>query len=213
MVADGIYRHTPALSSDIIVRCISLDSALSRHVADVLTALMNEREWLEVEDTVADVIASASVTVEDYYNQMLVGSVFPWLVNPPDGWLLLDGTTYANADYPELSGILPSHLISGANFTLPDVENAFPFGVLAEDDGGQVDGSNTLNLTIGQLPSHTHTYNNPVAGVETIGAGAPAPSIVSATPATSTGSTGSGDDVDKRPLRFGLVYAVFAGRV
>lgn len=213
MEPDGIYRHTPTLLADTRIRCLAFDSGLSGHIGDALTLLSRLDEWVEVGDGIQDIIDAASVTVESFYNDMLIGSVFPWLVNPPDGWLLLDGTTYASADYPELSALLPTHLISGSNFTLPDVEDTFPYGVLDEDDGSQVAGSNILNLTVGQLPAHTHTYNNPVAGVETIGAGAPAPSIVSATPATATSSTGSGDDIDKRPLRFGLVYAVYAGRV
>lgn len=192
--------------------CVSLDSALSKHVGDALTNLTRLDEWLEDGSTVVDVVEAAKITVEDYYNQMLVGSVLPWIVTPPAGWLLLDGSTYALADYPELADILPAHLISSTNFTLPDVETAFPFGVVDEDDGSALTGDNTLNLTTAQLPAHTHTYNHPVAGPETIGAGAPAPSIVSATPATATGSVGSGDDIDKRPKRFGLLYAVFAGR-
>jgi microcystin-dependent protein len=142
---------------------------------------------------------------------MLIGSIFPWIINPPAGWLLLDGSTYANADYPELSALLPGHLITGPNFTLPDVENAFPFGVLDEDDSTAVTGSNILNLTVGQLPAHNHTYTpptltinaeTPVVPIPTAGIGAP----------TTTGNTGSGDDIETRPKRFGLVYAVFAGR-
>jgi microcystin-dependent protein len=107
--------------------------------------------------------------------------------------------------------LLPAHLIDGDDFTLPDVENAFPFGVLDEGSVLAVTGSNVLNLTVGQLPSHNHTYTpptltidaeTPVVPIPTAGIGAP----------TTTGNTGDGDDIDTRPKRFGLVYAVFAGR-
>ncbi|GAH16323.1 unnamed protein product, partial [marine sediment metagenome] len=114
MVFDGLYRHTPEISGDIILRCISLDRALSKHVGDALTLLTNQSEWVEVGDDIEDIIEATSITVENYYNQMLVGSVFPWLVNPPGGWLLLDGQTHLQADYPELSAVLPAHLKSGA---------------------------------------------------------------------------------------------------
>lgn len=193
------------------IRAMSLDIALFPHVGDAITALTNDLEWVEVNDTVADVVAACKAFVESWYGDMLIGSVAPWIVDPPSGWLILDGSTYANADYPELSDLLPAHLISGANFTLPDVENAFPFGVVDEDDGAAVAGSNVLNLTVGQLPAHTHTYTpptltitaeTPVVPIPTAGIGAPIP----------TGSTGSGDDVDVRPKRFGLIYAVYAGR-
>lgn len=193
------------------IRALSFDSALLIHLADAITALTNEWEWVEVNDTVADVVAAAKDSVESWYSDMLIGSVAPWMVDPPAGWLILDGSTYAIADYPELSDLLPAHLISGANFTLPDVEGAFPFGVVEADDAAAVAGSNVLTLTVGQLPAHTHTYTpptltidaeTPVVPIPTAGIGAP----------TATGSTGSGDDIDKRPLRFGLVFAVFAGR-
>lgn len=204
-------RHTPELTGVTKVRALSLDSALFQHVGDALTALTNDLSWEKVGDDIADVVASAKESVESWYSDMLIGSVFPWLINPPSGWLLLDGSTYAIADYPELADLLPAHLIAGDDFTLPDVENAFPYGVSDEDDSTAVEGTNVLNLTVGQLPSHNHTYTpptltinaeTPVVPVPTAGIGAP----------TVTGSAGDGDDIDTRPKRFGLVYAVFAGR-
>jgi len=167
--------------------------------------------WKEVEDTVEDIVASCKDFIEYWYSDMLIGSVFPWIITPPAGWLLLDGSTHASADYPELSSKLPAHLISGANFILPDVDEAFPFGVVDEADGAIVSGNNILNLTIAQLPSHTHTYTPPVLGVEVGAAGPPLLSSTIGTP-IATGATGSGDDIETRPKRFGLIYAVFAGR-
>jgi hypothetical protein len=199
------------LAGEKKIRAMSLDVALFPHVGDAITALTNDFEWVEVNDTVADVVAACKDSVESWYSDMLIGSVAPWLIDPPFGWLILDGSTYSNADYPELSALLPPHLISGPNFTLPDVENAFPFGVVDEDSGTAVAGSNVLNLTVGQLPAHNHTYTpptltisaeTPVVPIPTAGIGAP----------VATGSTGSGDDVDVRPLRFGLIFAVYAGR-
>lgn len=204
-------RHTPTLSGNNKIRAVSLDAALFPHVGDAITALTNDAEWEKVGDDVSDVVASCKESVESWYSDMLIGSVAPWIINPPAGWLLLDGSTYASADYPELSSLLPSHLISGANFILPDVENAFPFGVIDEGDGSVVDGSNVLNLTVGQLPSHNHTYTPPVM---TINAETPVVPIPTAGigSAVNTGNTGDGDDIDNRPMRFGLVYAVFSGR-
>ncbi len=204
-------RHTPALTGIKKIRAMSLDVALFSHFGDAITSLTNDYEWEVVEDDVADIVASAKDSVESWYSDMLIGSVCPWIVNPPAGWLLLDGSTYASADYPELSSLLPAHLVSAPNFTLPNVNEAFPYGVLDEDDGTAVTGSNVLNLTIGQLPAHTHTEIPALAGVDVGGAGPPLPSATVGTPIAS-GSTGDGDDVEARPKRFGLVYAVFAGR-
>lgn len=208
---DGLYRHTPTLSGDIFARCISFDRALSPHVADALTGLTLASNWLEVGDSVQDIIDAATVTVADYYENMLIGTVIPWLSTPPNGWLLLDGSTHAQDDYPELFAVLDASLKSGSDFTLPDVSDAFPFGVLAKADAGAVTGSNTLNLTVGQLPAHTHTYTPPVLTVDAETPTVPIPTAGIGTP-IATGSTGSGDDIEKRPQRFGLIFAVYAGR-
>ena len=206
-----IARQTPVLAGEKKIRAMSIDVALFPHVGDAITSLTNEWVWEEVGDSVADILAACKSGVESWYSDMLIGSVFPWLINPPAGWLLLDGSTYASSDYPELSALLPAHLISGANFILPDVENAFPFGVLDEDDGTVVAGSNVLNLTVGQLPAHSHAYTPPVLTINAETPVVPVPTAGIGAP-TTTGNTGSGDDIDKRPKRFGLVYAVFAGR-
>ncbi|GAH75412.1 unnamed protein product, partial [marine sediment metagenome] len=161
-----IARHTPVLSGENRIRALSADSALFQHIGDAITELSIDWQWVEVGDTVDDIVAASKDSVESWYSDMLIGSVFFWIMNPPAGWLLLDGSTYASADYPELSALLPDHLISGANFTLPDVENAFPFGVLDKDDGTAVVGSNALTLTVAQLPAHNHTYTPPTLTID-----------------------------------------------
>lgn len=190
---------------------MSLDVALFPHVGDAITQLSKTNAWKEVEDTVEDIVAACKDFIEYWYSDMLIGSVFPWIITPPAGWLLLDGSTHASADYPELAAKLPVHLVSGDNFILPDVDGAFPFGVVDEDDGTTVTGSNVLNLTIAQLPSHTHTYTPPTLTVEAETPSVPIPTAGIGAP-IATGATGAGDDIDKRPKRFGLIYAVFAGR-
>lgn len=204
-------RHTPYLSGDNKIRALSIDGALLPHISDAITELTLDGHWEKVGDDIEDVVLACKESVESWYSDMLIGAVFPWIINPPAGWLLLDGASHVSADYPELSALLPAHLISGANFILPDVESAFPFGILDEDDGATVTGSNLLTLTVGQLPAHTHTYTPPVMTITAETPVVPIPTAGIGTP-TATGSTGDGDDVDIRPKRFGLIYAVFAGR-
>jgi len=180
------------------------------HIGDAITKLTNEWEWEAVGDGVGDIVAACKEIVECWYSDMLVGSVAPWMITPPSGWLVLNGSTYAGADYPELFDKLPDHLVVGSNFTLPDVNGAFPFGVVDEDLGAAVAGTNVLSLTVAQLPAHTHTYTPPAL---TIPGGPPPATPVSGVGApTQTGSAGSGEDIDKRPKRFGLIYAVYSGR-
>lgn len=193
------------------IRAISVDIALLPHLGDVITTLTSDWVWELVQDDVDVIVAACKGIVEEWYGDMLVGSVFAWIVTPPAGWLLLDGSTHASTDYPELSAILPAHLISGANFILPDVLGAHPHGVEDEDNAATVTGTNILNLTVGQLPGHTHTYTPPVMTVSAEAPVIPIPTAGIGTP-VATGQAGSGDDIDKRPLRFGLLYAVYAGR-
>lgn len=206
-----IARHTPALTGVTKIRALSIDSALLPHFGDAITKLASAWVWSEVGDSVDDIVSACKDSVEAWYSDMLIGSVATWLSTPPDGWLLLDGSTHAQDDYPELFAVLDDALKSGTDFTLPDTENAFPFSALAKAEAGQTAGENVLQLTVGQLPAHTHTYTpptltisaeTPVIPIPTAGIGAP----------IATGSTGSGDDIDRRPLRFGLIFAVFAGR-
>lgn len=204
-------RHTPTLAGTNQIRAMSLDVALSPHFGDAITQLSNASQWEEIGDSVDDIIAACKASVESWYSDMLIGSVATWLSTPPDGWLLLDGSTYAQDDYPELFAVLDAALKDGTDFTLPDTSNSFPYGVLVKADAGQVEGSNTLNLTVGQLPAHDHTYIPPVLSATAETPVVPVPSVAVGG-STSTGSTGDGDDIDRRPLRFGLVFAVFAGR-
>lgn len=206
-----IARHTPTLTGETKIRAMSLDVALLPHVGDAITQLANGFVWKEVGDSVDDIVAACKASVESWYSDMLIGSVATWLSTPPDGWLLLDGSTHAQDDYPELFAVLDASLKDGTDFTLPDAENAFPFSVLAKGDAGAIAGDNTLQLTVGQLPSHSHTYIPPVLSATAETPVLPVPSVAVGG-STSTGSTGDGDDIDRRPLRFGLVFAVFAGR-
>lgn len=206
-----IARHTPELTGIMKVGALSMDSALTSHFGDAITELSNGWVWEEIGDSVDDIVASCKESVETWYNNMLVGCVFSWLSTPPDGWLLLDGSTYAEGDYPELFAVLDDALKDGTDFTLPEVLDSFPFGVNVKANAGVLAGDNTLNLTLGQLPAHAHDYVPPVVGAEVGGAGPPLPSAVVGS-SIPTSSAGDGDDIDRRPLRFGLIFAVFAGR-
>ncbi|GAH39853.1 unnamed protein product [marine sediment metagenome] len=208
----ALARHTPALTGDIKIRALASDSALLQHLGDAITALTNESQWEPVGDSVADVIAACKATVESWYSDMLVGQITSFVGPAPSGWLELDGSTHAQGDYPELFDKLPSAWVSGTDFTLPDVEDTFLAGVGAGGTAGASGGANTHVLTEAELPAHTHTYTMPVAAPDTIGAGPPVPSVATVTPATPTGSAGSGNAHENMPSYLALVVAVFAGR-
>lgn len=84
-----------------------------------------------------------------------VGDLKPTIrTTPPDGWLMLDGSTFDAGTYPELAAAL------GGN-TLPDFRDRFPIGA-----GGAVGlfgtgGAASTTLSIAQIPSHTHGITDP----------------------------------------------------
>jgi microcystin-dependent protein len=180
-------------------------------VGDVIASLTEPSSWLEVGDTVADVLEEAWDILESYYSDMLIGAVQSFIVDPPLGWLPLDGSTYSGVDYPELFAKLPASLKSGSDFTLPDVDGAFCQGVGSYVDAGQVVGSNSLTLSVAQMPVHDHVYTPPALTVEVETPVVPIPGATVGAP-TTTSTAGSGDPIDIRPLRFGVVWAVYSGR-
>jgi hypothetical protein len=79
----------------------------------------------------------------------------------PTGWLLLDGSTVANAQtlYPDLWAIVPASWQSGAALVLPNAKGRIIIGVdsadTAIDTAGELAGSGLI--VAANLPPHTHT--------------------------------------------------------
>ena len=208
----GIARHTPQLAGKRAVRLLVIDTALLPHVGEAIGALTLESEWVEIEDSISDVVDSAMLSLIAYYDNLMVGSVSSWLISPPLGWLLLDGTTYSEDDYPELFAVLPDGLKSGSNFTLPDMGDQFQAGTSVIAEIGDQAGANTHNLTVAQLPAHDHTYTNPIPNVDLEAPGVPDIIAAGVGPGSTTGLTGSGDDIDNRPEHVLFMFAIYAGR-
>jgi hypothetical protein len=207
----GIARHTPTLSGDKAVRLIVVDTALLPDIGDALTQPSIEAHWLEVGDSIDDIVNSVFETVTDYYNEMLVGLVSQFIASIPPGWLQLDGSTHAKVDYPILWERLPSQLKTSTDFTLPDLTDVFINGATDSSEIGTEGGSNSYQLSIDQLPAHTHTEIPAVLSVDVGGAGPPLPSATPGAP-IPTGSTGSGASIDNRPAYVEMLFAVYAGQ-
>lgn len=112
---------------------------------------------------------------------MSVGTIMPYAgTKEPNGHLICDGRSIATADYQDLFDVIGyTYGGSGANFSLPDLRAYTIIGVNnttlnnGEDPGpgdhtglstrnlNDVGGAETHQLTIPELPSHTHTYNLP----------------------------------------------------
>jgi microcystin-dependent protein len=115
-------------------------------------------DWDEIEKLVANVY-------EEIMNPM-IGYCFPLITGTlPDNCLLLDGSTHAREDYPQLYAVLDGVFIVDAdNFFLPDMRSRIPVGAgtgtgLSAYTVNEQGGSETETLSEAQMPSHFHTTN------------------------------------------------------
>lgn len=209
---DGIGRYTPTLSGSKRIRLIVADTALMPSIGDTLTSLTETWGWKADGDTVETIVNECWAMVSAFYDDMLIGAIFPFFTSIPEGWLLLDGSTYTEAQYPLLFAKLPAQFKSGTNFTLPDCTGRFPMGTITGTETGNTGGQAAINLTVAQLPAHNHTYIPPtISDIDVEAPGAPIPSTGIGSP-TNTGDTGSGDSIDITNPYFKVSFAVYAGQ-
>lgn len=107
--------------------------------------------------------------------------------------LPMDGSTIDGNDYPELLSSVPMSWVSGTDITLPNMSEKGVFG--ENGDIGDIIGENSVILSVGELPSHTHTQNPHThseiipAITPTAGGEIPATASLVVASATVTGST------------------------
>lgn len=214
MAKDGYYRHTPVLSGTKVIRALSIDGALLPHVSDLVTHLTDSWRWLEVGDSVPDVIAECKEALESWYQKMFIGQISSFLGALPDGWLLLDGSTYDEADYPELWSVLDAQFKDepSSTFTLPDFGGLV---LVSSGNGfvvGDVGGLDAVTLSIAELPSHTHNYQQVIIDIDVKTVGAPDPTGARFGAMVPTSATGGDASHENMQPYFTVVMGILAGR-
>lgn len=116
----------------------------------------------------------------------------------PSGWLECDGSAVSRATYSALFALIGTSFGVGdgtTTFNLPDLRGRTPIGIgtgsgLSTRTVGQQLGEETHQLTIPELPAHTHPTGNIVTGngLLTAVAGQFAPSGVNNANSVSAGS-------------------------
>ena len=213
-MGDGIARHTPTLAGSLQCRVVQCDPALFPHVGDAITQLTNDWQWLEVGDTVDDIVQAAWAAVTSFYGGAMIGQIDLFLKDLPSGWLELDGTTYDEEDYPELYAAIDSEFKNETleQFTLPDFSDRFVVAQGSSYGLGDTGGADTHTLTEAELPSHTHNYTPPLVDVDLEGPGAPDVLAARLGTPTPTSATGSGNAHENRPPYIAVTFGIFAGR-
>ena len=207
-----IARHTPTLSDKRLTRLIEVDVSLLGHVGDALAILTEEYQWIEIGDPISDITDALRDTLDSYYGEAMVGKIDQFINTPPAAWLEFDGSTYDQADYPELAAVIPASWKSAGDFTLPDLADTFSRFVGSSGTIGATGGANAYALTEAQMPAHTHNYIPPLVDIEVKTVGAPIPYGARMGTATPTTSTGSGDDIDNQPEYIDFILAIYTGR-
>lgn len=110
-----------------------------------------------------DAIASGGYLV------MPTGAILPFGGSEaPDGWVLCNGSSYSRTTYADLFAVIG--IAYGANdgstFKVPDLRGRMCLGAgagsgLTNRTLASTGGEETHQLTIPEMPSHTHTVNDP----------------------------------------------------
>lgn len=196
---------TPDESADEVYLCrrLRFRSELAGTITGALELLTHAYVWeLHGDMTVDEVTVLTTEMFTEYLDggdMCRIGTICEYITqNPPDGVLALDGSTYNDADYPELAASIdPQYDNGNGTFTLPDARGRVAVasgngGGLTNRIIGQMFGAEQIGLGVANMPPHTHTTLDP-SGTSLADPLLGVPLPVSAPPIPAiTGSTGGG---------------------
>lgn len=210
------YLTPNTAAGDTVCRRFAIPVDLLPYFMGALSELTLAYRWEQDGALTPDeVVALFNDIISSYDEGCMVGVIFAYITeDPPIGSLALDGSTYDDIDYPQLAAVLDPEFDNGdGTFTLPDVRGRGVIGAgsgagLTSRSVGETLGDETVTLTIAEIPSHDHVYNetgvtsaDPIAGVPLPAASVAAPSL--------TGATGGGGAHENMPPSLALNYAVW----
>lgn len=157
-------------NAPIVTRCrrvlIPDDESWIAIVSGALLPLIQPENW---EQFGALTPEQAAARAQEMYLRFLseedcremIGAIIPYMTAaPPFGCLVCDGTPYQRVDYPELYAALdPVYRVDADWFYVPDLRNRTVIGASDDHAIGAFGGSETHELTLEELPAHTHTTN------------------------------------------------------
>lgn len=159
-----------------------------------------------------DMTDSERIAVENSNNQWLqalsytaVGTIYPYAGTvAPDSFMICDGSALDKNEYPELFAVI-GYIFGGSDdtFNIPDLRGRTLVGLKSDDKDfdtiGKSAGEKEHNLTILEMPAHTHTLWSNIAGTDTAAVNTfdnigyfPSGIITNQGKSVHTGSAGSG---------------------
>ena len=168
---------------------------------------LNENEWDALD-------ADISLCLDELMLS-IVGLIVPVVLANPDSryFLPCDGGIYQRTDYPLLYDALDSlYVLDMDTFVTPNLSNRFPLGSGLTFPIGDTGGVSAVQLTIDEMPSHAHSYNQYSFGIDIESVGVPDPTGVGQ-PALgyNTSFTGGNNAHENMPPYTAIPFYIIAG--
>ena len=155
-----------------------IDDTISANKANKLSVVKGTTD--ELNELSSEEISSGSVFYDEIINKLLlnkgtdiardyqdldndiIGSIrISTVVEPDKGWLKCDGSSLSRNDYADLFAVIGVTYGSedSATFNLPNlIDSKFVRAVNSNARRNEKGGTETVILTVGQLPVHSHLY-------------------------------------------------------
>jgi len=151
------------IASDMPTRTVTLSGISVAVLLSCLDAANRWHDWfiddIQVDyDQYATVLSYLSLARTELFMPQIGEIKVTASATIPVGCLLCDGATYDRVDYPDLYATLaPAFIIDADTFSVPDLREKFISGALASGNVGDQGGEANHTLTVGEIPSHSHT--------------------------------------------------------
>jgi len=166
MTADRGYLTPETLPSTRLCRRLSIpdDPLILAAVTGALSELLYASNWQPFGSVTVDQIVEAMNEIYDGYiagSVCMIGAVVAFAnLNPPDGTLICDGTTYTKEAYPELWEAIDTSMRTSTHFTVPDLTGKVismdGYDGNANHDFGESYGAGAVTQSTFDLATHNH---------------------------------------------------------
>ena len=214
----GKYLTPDTAAGLTACRRLIIPVELLGHVNAALLDLCADYRWDELGTmTVTEAVELCQEMFRGYIEgSCMIGSVHPYAGSLPSGVLACDGATHARVDYPLLYAMLDAAYITDADyFVTPDLRGRAVIGTgtgagLTTRAMNDIGGEESHQLTAGEMPSHTHSYQPPAVNPDVEGPGIPDIGATVLGLPTVTGSAGSDQSHNNMQPYVALTWGIVA---
>lgn len=167
---------------------------------------LSDSQWDEIESAIAQAEHEAITS--------MIGMIIPHVLSVFDAVCLpCDGAIYNRVDYPLLYAALdPALIVDADTFKTPNLVGRFPLGASIDFELGTEGGESEHELTVDELPAHSHGYDQYTFGIDIESVGVPDPTGVGQPQLpTLTDDTGANEPHNNMPPYFVVSWVIVAG--